>query len=155
MQGTKGMPSRGWRGVFEMPGEEFIQAWPGRNGTKQLLSDWMSEAAKRFGIPILALAHALLAIGLVLTLSSATGRNTTTIAALVAIPAIHIGILIGTESIVRRDPFLVYTVALAIGLELAVALVLILRQQARFPVKHGARPETEVPRGASGAGAVL
>ncbi len=155
MQGTNGMPARGWRGVFEMPGHEFINAWPGRDGPKQLLSDWMSEAAKRFGIPILALTHALLAIGLVLTLSSATGRNTTTIAALIAIPTIHIGILIGTESIVRRDPFLVYTVALAVGLELAVALVLILRQQARSPVKQGARQETGVPNGASGAGAAL
>ncbi len=52
----------------------------------------MSEAAKRFGIPILALAHALLAIGLVLTLSNATGRNATTVAALIAIRPIHIGI---------------------------------------------------------------
>lgn len=155
MQGTKGMPSRGWRGVFEMPGREFIAAWPGRGGTKQLLSDWMSEAAKRFGIPILALTHALLAIGLVLTLSSATGRNTTTIAALVAIPTVHIGILIGTESVVRRDPFLVYTVGLAIGLELAVALGLILRQQARFPVKRDKRKAAEVPGNASGAGAAL
>ncbi len=75
MQGTNGMPARGWRGVFEMPGHEFINAWPGRDGPKQLLSDWMSEAAKRFGIPILALTHALLAIGLVLTLVQRHGAQ--------------------------------------------------------------------------------
>ncbi len=143
MQGTNGMPKRGWRGVFELPGEEFIDAWPGRDGNKRMLSDWMSEAAKRFGIPVMALTHSLLAIGLVLTLSSATGRNATTISALIAIPAIHIGILIGTESIVRRDPFLVYLVGVAIGLELLIAIVLILRQQARFAVKPGKRKSRE------------
>jgi lipopolysaccharide export system permease protein len=109
----------------------------------------MSEAAKRFGIPILALAHALLAIGLVLTLSNATGRNATTVAALIAIPAIHIGILIGTESVVRRDPFLVYLVAVAIAAEFLIALVLILRQQARFSVKGNEKHAAHAPSGAA------
>jgi lipopolysaccharide export system permease protein len=149
MQGTNGMPKRGWRGVFEMPGAEFMSAWPGRNADKRILADWMSEAAKRFGIPILALAHALLAIGLVLTLSNATGRNATTVAALVAIPAIHIGILIGTESVVRRDPFLVYLVAVAIAAEFLIALVLILRQQARFSVKGNEKHAAPAPSGAA------
>jgi lipopolysaccharide export system permease protein len=149
MQGTNGMPKRGWRGVFEMPGAEFMSAWPGRNADKRVLADWMSEAAKRFGIPILALAHALLAIGLVLTLSNATGRNATTVAALIAIPAIHIGILIGTESVVRRDPFLVYLVAVAIAAEFVIALVLILRQQARFSVKGNEKHAAHAPSGAA------
>ena len=148
MQGTNGMPKRGWRGVFEMPGAEFLAAWPGRD-KPQILADWMSEAAKRFGIPIMALSHALLAIGLVLTLSSTTGRNATTMAALVAIPVIHIGILIGTESLVRRDPFLVFLVGVAIGLEFVVALALILRQQARFGVKGKHRRDPRVPSGAA------
>ncbi|MEW6437085.1 MAG: LptF/LptG family permease [Pseudomonadota bacterium] len=148
MQGTNGMPKRGWRGVFEMPGAEFLAAWPGRD-KPQNLADWMSEAAKRFGIPIMALSHALLAIGLVLTLSSTTGRNATTMAALVAIPVIHIGILIGTESLVRRDPFLVFLVAVAIGLEFVVALALILRQQSRFAVKGKNRRDPRVPSGAA------
>jgi lipopolysaccharide export system permease protein len=147
MQGTNGMPKRGWRGVFEMPGAEFMAAWPGSHAPKNVLADWMSEAAKRFGIPILALAHALLAIGLVLTLSNATGRNATTVAALVAIPTIHIGILIGTESIVRRDPFLVYLVALAIAAEFLIALFLILRQQARFSVPRNESQIASAPSG--------
>jgi lipopolysaccharide export system permease protein len=149
MQGTNGLPKRGWRGVFEMPGGEFLAAWPGRSADKRVLADWMSEAAKRFGIPILALAHTLLAIGLVLTLSSATGRNTTTIAALIAIPAVHIGILIGTESVVRRDPFLVYLVGVAIALEFLVAFILIFRQQSRFAVKGSENRRARVPSGAA------
>jgi len=103
----------------------------------------MSEAAKRFGIPILALAHALLAMGLVLTLANATGRNATTVAALIAVPLVHIGILIGTESLVRRDPRLVILIALAIAVEFLAAFILILRQQANFAV---ARPAETGPR---------
>ena len=154
MQGTNGMPKRSWRGVFEMPGREFVAAWPGWGADHQTLATWMSEAAKRFGIPILALSHALLAIGLVLTLSSATGRNATTVAALVAIPVIHIGILIGTESLVQRNPVLVVVVAAAIGFEFLVAIVLILRQQSRFVVKHGKHRDQD-PRVPSGAAASL
>ncbi len=132
MQGTNGMPKRNWVGVFELPLRKFLEAAPGPNAAHYLIVDWMSEAAKRFTIPILALAHALLAMGLVLTLANATGRNATTIAALVVIPLVHIGILIGTESLVRRDPRLVALVAIAVAVEFLVAFVLLSRQQANF-----------------------
>ncbi len=132
MQGTNGMPKRNWVGVFELPLRKFLEAAPGPNAAHYLIVDWMSEAAKRFTIPILALAHALLAMGLVLTLANATGRNATTIAALVVIPLVHIGILIGMESLVRRDPRLVALVAIAVAVEFLVAFVLLSRQQANF-----------------------
>ncbi len=137
MQGTGGLPKRNWHGVFELPLLKFLQAAPGPGAKPYLAADWTSEAAKRFGIPILALAHALLAMGLVLTLANATGRNATTIAVLVAVPTVHVLILIGTESLVRRDPRLVIVVALAIAAEFIAAFILILRQQANFAV---ARP---------------
>ncbi len=133
MQGTNGMPKRNWVGVFELPLRKFLEAAPGPNAARYLIVDWMSEAAKRFTIPILALAHALLAMGLVLTLANATGRNATTIAALVVIPLVHIGILIGTESLVRRNPQLVVLIAMAVAVEFLVAFILIARQQANFP----------------------
>ncbi|MGB7245928.1 MAG: LptF/LptG family permease [Methylovirgula sp.] len=132
MQGTNGMPKRGWKGVFELPMWKFLEAAPGPKAAHDLVAAWTSEAAKRFAIPILALAHALLAMGLVLTLASATGRNATTIAALIIIPLVHIGILIGTESLVRRDPRLVFLIAVAVGMEFLVAFVLLSRQQANF-----------------------
>jgi lipopolysaccharide export system permease protein len=134
MQGTNGLPKRGWQGVFELPLKKFLQAAPGPGAAHYLAAEWMSEAAKRFGIPILALAHALLAMGLVLTLASATGRNATTIAALIVVPLLHIGILIGTESLIRRDPRLVILIALAIGAEFLGAFILIGRLQANFAV---------------------
>ncbi len=121
----------------------FLRAEPRPRAQHYLFAEWMSEAAKRFGIPILALAHALLAMGLVLTFANATGRNATTIAALIAAPLVHIGILIGTESLVRRDPRLVILIALAIAVEFLAAFILILRQQANFAA---ARPAETGPR---------
>lgn len=134
MQGTNGLPKRNWQGVFELPLRKFLKATPGPGAAHYVVEEWMSEAAKRFGIPILALAHALLAMGLVLSLTNATGRNSAAIGALVLVPLVHIGILIGTESLVRRDPRLVVLVALAIAAEFVAALVLIFRQQANFAV---------------------
>ena len=59
----------------------------------------MSEAAKQVGIPIMALTHTLLAIGLVLNFSSTTGRSAAALAALVAVPLVHIAILIGSKAL--------------------------------------------------------
>ena len=147
MQGTNGMPKRNWVGVFELPLKKFLAAAPGPGTPPYLAAQWTSEAAKRFCIPILALAHALLAMGLVLTLSSATGRNATTVAALIAVPSIHIGILIGTESLVRHDPRLIVVIVLAIAVEFVAALVLITRQQAGFgaPAGEGQAPLPSEP----------
>ena len=131
MQGSGGMPKRSWRGVFELPGFEFLADRSVEAQDPRKLAEWTSEAAKRLGIPLLALTHVLFGIGLVLTVSSATGRGSTaTTLTVLAVPAIHIGMLIAMETLVRKDPRLVWLVALAILVELAVAL-LMLRQQNR------------------------
>ena len=75
MQGSGGLPQRGWRGVFELPLSEFFKQQPMSSLYPQLFNDWMSEAAKRFGIPLLALTHALLAIGLVLAIIAGCGNK--------------------------------------------------------------------------------
>jgi lipopolysaccharide export system permease protein len=107
----------------------------------------MSEAAKRCGIPFLALTHALLAIGLVLNLASASGRAAAaTTVTLLAIPLIHVAILVSAETLVRQDPRLIFVVGLAIVAELAAAIFLIERQNANFalakdmPAKNMAAP---------------
>ncbi len=93
----------------------------------------MSEAAKRCGIPFLALTHALLAIGLVLNLSSASGRQTAAATTtLLTIPAIHIAVLVSAETLVRQDPRLIIAFGAAILAELAAAVFLIARQNANF-----------------------
>jgi lipopolysaccharide export system permease protein len=148
MQGTSGMPNQNRRrDASELILQRFLQAMPGPGVQRDLVVEWMSEAARRFGVPILALAHALLAMGLVLTLASATGRHATTVAALIVVPAVHIGILIGTENLVRRDPRLIVLVGLAIAAEFVAAFILISWQQANFAIARPAEAsQTPLPR---------
>ena len=80
------------------------------------------------------LTHGLLAIALVLTASAATGRGSaTTTSAILLIPLIHVAILVGSESLVRHNPQLVFVVAAAILIEFAAAMFLLRRQNANFP----------------------
>ena len=63
MQGSGGMPKRAWRGVFEMSGGSFFADRANEAVDPHRLAEWTSEAAKRLGIPILALTHVLFGIG--------------------------------------------------------------------------------------------
>ena len=93
------------------------------------LAEWTSEAAKRLLIPVLSLAHVLFGIALVLTVSNATGRGSTaTTLTVLAVPSIHIALLIGMETLVRRDPRLVWVVVAAVGVEFLAALWMLQRQ---------------------------
>jgi lipopolysaccharide export system permease protein len=133
MQGSGGLPQRNWRGVFELPFLEFFRDRPSRGEDPRQFTEWMSEAAKRCGIPLLALVHALLAIGLVLNVASASGgASAATKAAMLAIPAIHVAILVCAETLVRQDPRFVWFVGFAIVVEFAAAIILIERQNANF-----------------------
>jgi lipopolysaccharide export system permease protein len=129
LQGSAELPQRGWRGVFELPLGEFFASMPVQEYDPRRYSEWMSEAAKRCGIPLLALVHALMAMGLVLGFGSATGRRSRTASALVLVtPAIHVAILLLAETLVRQDPRMIWLVAVAIAVELVVALALIERR---------------------------
>ncbi|MGH6813728.1 MAG: LptF/LptG family permease [Methylocella sp.] len=135
MQGSGGLPQRNWRGVFELPFLEFFRERPSSGEDPRRFAEWMSEAAKRCGIPLLALVHALLAIGLVLSLASASGGASAAITAtMLAIPAVHVAILVCAETLVRQDPRFVFVVGLAIVAEFAAAIILIARQNANFPL---------------------
>ncbi|MGA7385786.1 MAG: LptF/LptG family permease [Methylocella sp.] len=139
MQGSGSLPQRNWRGVFERPFLEFFHERPSSGEDPRQFAEWMSEAAKRCGIPLLALVHALLAIGLVLSIASASGgASAAVMATMLAIPAIHVAILVSAETLVRQDPRFVWFVGLAIVVEFAAALVLIERQNANFPLAKDA-----------------
>ena len=129
MQGSDGLPKRSWRGVFELPGAAFFADRSQEAADPHKLAEWTSEAAKRTAIPILALTHVLFGIALVLAVSSATGRGSTaTTLTVLAVPALHISMLIAMETLVRKNPNFVWFVALAILIELAAALWLLQRQ---------------------------
>ena len=129
MQGSSGMPQRGWRGVFELTGLSFFADRAQEVGDPHKLAEWTSEAAKRTGIPILALTHVLFGIALVLSVSSATGRGSSaTTLTVLAVPALHIAMLIAMETLVRKEPRLVWLIAAAILVEFAAALWMLQRQ---------------------------
>ena len=129
MQGSGGMPQRGWRGVFELPGLPFFADRAQEAGDPHKLAEWTSEAAKRTGIPFLAFTHVLFGIALVLTVSSATGRGSSaTTLTVLAVPALHIALLISMETLVRKDPRLVWLIVAAIVMEFVAALYLLQRQ---------------------------
>jgi lipopolysaccharide export system permease protein len=133
MQGTGDLPKRNWRGVFELPAVQFFRDQPNSIEEPRRFAEWMSEATKRLGIPLLALAHTLFAIGLVLSVSSVTGRTSKASGLIIlAVPAVHVAILIGAETLVRQDPRLVCMVMLAIFAEFVVGLFLIRRQNTNF-----------------------
>ena len=135
MQGSGALPQRNWRGVFERPFLEFFRERPSSGEDPRQFAEWMSEAAKRCGIPLLALVHALLAIGVVLSVASASGGASAAITAtMLAIPAIHVAILVCAETLVRQDPRFIWFVGLAIVAEFVTAVILIARQNANFPL---------------------
>lgn len=134
MQGANGLPHRNWRGVFELQWNEFFPGEPDGVLDPRGLQEWMSEATKRIAIPPLAFTHTLFAIGLVLTLASATGRGAAATAALAAVPIAHIVVLIGSETLVRRDPALIWVVGVAILAELLAAIVLIQRKHSNYVI---------------------
>jgi lipopolysaccharide export system permease protein len=139
MQGSGGLPQRNWRGVFELPFLEFFRERPLSGEDPRQFAEWMSEAAKRCGMPLLALIHALLAIGLVLNVASASGGASAAVkATMLAIPAIHVAILVSAETLVRQDPGFVWFVGLAIIVEFAAAIILIERQNANFTLAKDA-----------------
>jgi lipopolysaccharide export system permease protein len=129
MQGTGELPHRDWRGFFEMPLPQFIAEFNWTHLERSRLAEWSSEATKRFVIPILALSHALLGMGLVLTVGNATGRRSVAASiVIVAVPAFHIGILVAAESLVRIDSRLVALVGLLVIAEFLAGVGLIQRQ---------------------------
>jgi lipopolysaccharide export system permease protein len=129
MQGSGDLPPRAWRGFFELSLPEFMFQLRWLYLERSRMAEWASEATKRFIIPILALSHALLGMGLVLAVGNATGRRSVAASAvIIAVPAVHIGILVAAESLVRLDARLVVLVGLCVIAEIMAGIGLIQRQ---------------------------
>ncbi|MDE2577439.1 MAG: LptF/LptG family permease [Hyphomicrobiales bacterium] len=143
MQGAEGLPQRAWKGVFEMPLGEFMGFRKLAATEKRIYAEWWSEAAKRFAVPLLALAHTLLGAGLVLTVASATGRRSSASSAVIAVlPAAHVGILIAAETLIRLNPLFALLVGALVLLEIGVGAWLIQRQQRGGAPARATRPQT-------------
>ena len=131
MQGTTGLPPRPWKGVFELPIGEFLRYGRLAVYDPRIYAEWVSEATKRFVVPLLAISHTLLGIGLVVSIASATGRRATASSAVIAvIPVVHVAVLIAAETLVRLNSRLWVLILAIVLAEMAVGIYLI-QSQAR------------------------
>ena len=128
MQGSASLPDRGWRGVYELSAGAFLANYAAARGDPRQLGEWTAEAAKRFGVPALAIAHTLLAMALVLTFGNITGRRGAAGGlATIAVPAVHIGFLVALESLLRINGLFVLLLAALALAEVGVSVWLLAR----------------------------
>jgi lipopolysaccharide export system permease protein len=128
MQGSASLPDRGWRGVYELSTGDFLANRAIAKGDARQYGEWMAEAAKRFGVPLLALAHTLLAMALTLTFGNITGRRGAAGSlTIIAIPAVHIAFLVGLESLLRVSAYFAPPLAALMLVEAGVSVWLIAR----------------------------
>lgn len=147
MQGSSALPDRGWKGVYELSAPEFLAARAATRDDPRQTGEWMAEAAKRFGVPALALAHTLLAMALVLTFGNITGRRGAAGSlTIIAIPAVHIGFLVALESLLRVSAYFAPLLAAAALAEVGLAVWLISRlNRSGRPVRIA--PAYDAPQG--------
>ncbi len=134
MQGSGGLPARDWRGVYELSAPEFFAQLAVVKADHRQMGEWMAEAAKRFGVPALAIGHTLLGMALVLTFGNITGRRGSAGSLIVAaVPAAHILFLVALESLLRVNArFAILLIALA-ALEALVSAFMIARLNRSAP----------------------
>ena len=128
MQGSASLPDRGWRGVYELSAGAFLANFPLAKADPRQFGEWTAEAAKRFGVPALALAHTLLAMALVLSFGNITGRRGAAGGlTIIAIPAVHIAFLVALESLLRISALFSLLLVALVFAEVGVSVWLIAR----------------------------
>jgi lipopolysaccharide export system permease protein len=128
MQGSSALPERGWRGVYELSALDFLANRATAKGDRRQFGEWMAEAAKRFGVPSLAIAHTLLAIALTLAFGNITGRRGASGSLpIFAVPAAHIVYLVALESLLRMSAWFALLLLALLLLEIGLSLWLIAR----------------------------
>ena len=146
MQGSASLPDRGWKGVYELGPFQFLAVREAARADPRQMGEWMAEAAKRFGVPALALAHTLLAMALVLTFGNITGRRGAAGSlAIVALPAVHIAFLVALESLLRVSGYFALLLVAAAATEIGVSVWLIGR------LNHSGKPVRISPAYNAGA----
>jgi lipopolysaccharide export system permease protein len=128
MQGSGSLPDRGWKGVYELSAGPFLANLTLAKLDRRQFGEWMAEAAKRFGVPVLAIAHTLLAMALTLTFGNITGRRGAAGSlTIIAIPATHITYLVALESLLRVSAWFAILLTVAVAAEIGLSLWLIAR----------------------------
>jgi len=129
--GSSSIPRRNWRGVFEMDTPEFLAARQASLANSRTRRAWMTEAIKRFGVPLLTLAHPLAGIAIVLGWRGANRRTISPQMFCAPVLLVHLAILFGAESVNYFGVWMAWLVSAVILAELVVPLVFLMRMQRR------------------------
>jgi lipopolysaccharide export system permease protein len=145
MQGSGALPERGWHGVYELSPSGFKENFQQALVDQRQLGEWSAEAAKRFGVPMLALSHTLLALALGLAFGNITGRRGAGGGLMImAAPTAHIIFLVSLESLMRLNWRYAFLLAALAVLETGVSIWLISRLNRNDPpvrIESDAGPE--------------
>lgn len=134
MQGSGSLPDRGWRGVYELSAGAFLASYEAAKADKRQMGEWAAEAAKRFGVPALALAHTLFAMALTLSFGNITGRRGAAGGlTVIAVPTAHIAFLVALESLLRISGLFAFLLAGLAMAEVGVSVWLIARLNRSAP----------------------
>lgn len=128
------LPQRNWRGLFEMDLAEFWKAWDGTADNPSKRKAWISEAIKRFAVPVLGIIHPLAGLALVLSWRRQAGRRQRD-PLWYGLPVVllHLGILFSAEGIAYYGAWLGGLTALLILAELVLAAGAIYYRQHHVP----------------------
>jgi len=126
MQGSSSLPDRGWKGVYELSAGAFLSSFELAKLDRRQYGEWLAEAAKRFGVPLLAIAHTLLAMALTLTFGNITGRRGAAGGlTIIAVPTTHIAFLVALESLLRISAWFALLLLAAVAAEVLISAWLI------------------------------
>jgi lipopolysaccharide export system permease protein len=128
LQGSSSLPSRDWRGVYELSAFAFLANRELARSDPRQYGEWMAEAAKRFGVPALAIAHTLFALALTLTFGNITGRRGASgNLPVAAVPIAHIVYLVALESLLRVSAWFALLLLAFLVAEIVVSLMMLAR----------------------------
>jgi lipopolysaccharide export system permease protein len=126
LQGSSSLPSRDWRGVYELSAFAFLANRELARSDPRQYGEWMAEAAKRFGVPALAIAHTLFALALTLTFGNITGRRGASgNLPVAAVPIAHIVYLVSLESLLRVSAWFALLLLAFLVAEIVVSLIML------------------------------
>lgn len=135
MTGLRGAspPKRDWVGIFELDTPDFIRAYTPAQADRGNAIRWASEAIKRFCIPLLAIVHTLLGLGMVLAWGTVVQDDDWRLEMFYGvILSVHSLVLVVAEGAINIDVRLGWLAIAIIIAEAAVALVLINLNWLRF-----------------------
>jgi lipopolysaccharide export system permease protein len=125
-------PKRNWTSEFELTTTEFLKARAQFQQDPVEANRWRSEALKRFGVPPLAIVHALLGLMLITLWGNSSGRKEAPVVlACLVIASIHTVIMIAIEALIPHHGWVVWPVMALMAAEFTLGISLLARQQWR------------------------